>query len=612
MRRAIAVLTAVLTAGVLGTTQAEAGDPDTDVLLGKKGPAGVTSRQPNPGLARSREKSTGQQMFSMRGKNSVAAEGGGYGCSPYVANASGLGQPDEFLEETAYVDFYGEVSCNFYLYSIEAIAGVIDRSESWQGQNFNGNILGTGTYWYSQEDYFGASQGSIGLSASRYDGGRNVEAAIEAWLLAPEGFIWDSCNPLIGLRYLACDGLGTNYLHVVVGNFGFGSGLTRVCRDLRTPLDDEQRRVNLPSGSTPASTRILNKPVFASLKTAVTSFKKDLCLKNNATEVGTLADQRGQALWNDAVTTAKGSSRPHDDRALYWARLHMTSAIHQYRRVSIDIAGTEQRLDRPSRGMTSHVFDRGTAKKAFISGFDPFQLDTALYRGNPSGASVLLLDNEIVNGAEVEVVIFPVRYEDFNDRVVEQVFDPHLRAGTQKATIITTVSQGGSDKFELEFYNGRRRAAPDLSGPLPDNRNKPPTVGILFPDGTGTYQSPVTPPVDGGAEFVQTTLPVGSMLVGPTLVDRTCDEQPPGAGSRRCPPTGPTAGSISVQGSGGGYLSNEIAYRVTRLRDAIGQPTPAGHVHTPLVAPPSGPGDPGFGMLAAQYSAILSAAITAS
>jgi pyrrolidone-carboxylate peptidase len=48
-------------------------------------------------------------------------------------------------------------------------------------------------------------------------------------------------------------------------------------------------------------------------------------------------------------------------------------------------------------------------------------------------------------------------------------------------------------------------------------------------------------------------------------------------------PDGPTPGSIAVAGSGGGYLSNESAYRTTRLREATGAQLPGGHVHTPVL-----------------------------
>jgi pyrrolidone-carboxylate peptidase len=40
---------------------------------------------------------------------------------------------------------------------------------------------------------------------------------------------------------------------------------------------------------------------------------------------------------------------------------------------------------------------------------------------------------------------------------------------------------------------------------------------------------------------------------------------------------------ISVQGSGGGYLSNEISYRSIVLRNTYNPILPVGHIHTPRI-----------------------------
>ncbi len=40
---------------------------------------------------------------------------------------------------------------------------------------------------------------------------------------------------------------------------------------------------------------------------------------------------------------------------------------------------------------------------------------------------------------------------------------------------------------------------------------------------------------------------------------------------------------IAVNGSGGGYLSNEISYRSIRLRDQLNSTIPTGHIHTPRI-----------------------------
>ena len=62
-------------------------------------------------------------------------------------------------------------------------------------------------------------------------------------------------------------------------------------------------------------------------------------------------------------------------------------------------------------------------------------------------------------------------------------------------------------------------------------------------------------------------------------------------------PDGPTEGSTARAGGGGDYLSNEIAYRATLLRDRLGlhDRLPGGHVHTPVLQFGAGNTDPATG-----------------
>ncbi|MFF1709196.1 pyroglutamyl peptidase, partial [Streptomyces sp. NPDC058268] len=70
---------------------------------------------------------------------------------------------------------------------------------------------------------------------------------------------------------------------------------------------------------------------------------------------------------------------------------------------------------------------------------------------------------------------------------------------------------------------------------------------------------------------------------------------PPGG----APPAGPTDGSTAREGGGGNYLSNEIAYRATLLRDRLGlhDRLPGGHVHTPILQFGTGNTDPATGKI---------------
>src|SRR5699024_5679425 len=64
-------------------------------------------------------------------------------------------------------------------------------------------------------------------------------------------------------------------------------------------------------------------------------------------------------------------------------------------------------------------------------------------------------------------------------------------------------------------------------------------------------------------------------------VNTRVTEVPPGKDDPVERADGPTAGSASRRGGGGDYLSNEIAYRNTLLRDRAGRHIPAGHIHLP-------------------------------
>ena len=68
-----------------------------------------------------------------------------------------------------------------------------------------------------------------------------------------------------------------------------------------------------------------------------------------------------------------------------------------------------------------------------------------------------------------------------------------------------------------------------------------------------------------------------SLVASPAL------EIPAGGTEPVTQPDGPTPGSVAREGGGGDYLSNEIAYRATLLRDALGLDIPGGHLHTPVL-----------------------------
>ncbi|MGW1980035.1 pyroglutamyl peptidase [Streptomyces sp. NPDC001889] len=296
--------------------------------------------------------------------------------------------------------------------------------------------------------------------------------------------------------------------------------------------------------------------------------------------------RHGAALWERAVDRAQGRGPARgdlsrdDDRPLYWARLAMTRELRQWE-PGFTVAPERRarlldRLERSSRGQDSMGFPgaRGRGddrvKRVVMTGFDPFTLDRDIRISNPSGATALALDGTWIRTADgparIETAVFPVRWQDFADGSVERT----LRARLPEADLFTTVSQGRPGRFDIERTNGAWR------GGFPDNEN-------ISDTGTVPVSDPATQP-----QWTSSTLPHAAITAADTgrfaVHDNTAVTEIPAGGTTPVNrPDGPTEGSTARSGGGGNYLSNEIAYRATLLRDRLGLTIPGGHVHTPVL-----------------------------
>ncbi|CAM5231561.1 Pyroglutamyl peptidase OS=Streptomyces alboniger OX=132473 GN=CP975_10780 PE=4 SV=1 [Streptomyces alboniger] len=306
--------------------------------------------------------------------------------------------------------------------------------------------------------------------------------------------------------------------------------------------------------------------------------------------------REGSGLWQRAVGRAQGRGPAggdlsrDDDRPLYWARLAMTRDVRTWEPgfglTSTQRAALMDELERTSRGQTTvrHPQGRKKTKRILVTGFDPFTLDRDIRISNPSGATALALDGTVIETADgparIETVVFPVRWQDFTAGTVERTLRPYLR----NVDLFTTVSQGRVGRFDVERTNGAWR------GGFADNDD----LGV-----TGTV--PVTDP-DSQPQWTTTTLPYAKIVAADTgrfpVYDNTeVTEIPAGGTDPVVRPDGPTPGSSAREGGGGDYLSNEIAYRATLLRDRLGlhDVLPGGHVHTPVLEFGAGNTDPATG-----------------
>ncbi|MFE1169269.1 pyroglutamyl peptidase [Nocardiopsis sp. NPDC058789] len=325
---------------------------------------------------------------------------------------------------------------------------------------------------------------------------------------------------------------------------------------------------------------------------SVDRFEEELCAASDLDGASTVVRSHGDALWRDAVQRVQapgeveGDLSAEDDRPLYWARLSMTSALHRWE-PGFALSGTERAalvadLERRSRGQDGEDFAEAPGdadvKHVVVTGFDPFRLDNDIRQANPSGAAALALDGAVLETADgvavVKAMMYPVRWRDFTDGMVEQSLLPYY-TGDHQADAVITVSQGSPGRFDLEAHNGAWRGGSE------DNEALGTPEIIPVPEGVPT----VTPQPQWSDSSLDRPAIVEETTGSPfPVVDNTqVTEIPAGGTEPVVRPDGPTPGSEARSGGGGNYLSNEIAYRNTLLRDATGKDVPAGHIHTPVL-----------------------------
>lgn len=322
--------------------------------------------------------------------------------------------------------------------------------------------------------------------------------------------------------------------------------------------------------------RQLMPSVLSSLKSNLEAFNLHLSQTKNLSDLQKVVIADAHKLWLDAINIYAKNNQ-FDDRPLYWARLQMTRALRQtesFKRLQpMQKEKLLWQLELLTRGQRDVKFDHNTQLKILVTGFDPFFLDWHLDQSNPSGAVAMALDDLLMTSneqsVEIESLIVPVRFEDFDKGMIEELLTPYLV--DKQVDMIITVSMG-RDAFDLERFPGLRRSAK-----APDNQN------VL----TGASAiNPLIPRLKNkllkGPEFIEFSLPAKAMANVPGEFEVNDNHEVTTTKRSFSPLTlNELSDSISVQGSGGGYLSNEISYRSLVLRDSYNPGLPVGHIHTP-------------------------------
>ncbi len=317
------------------------------------------------------------------------------------------------------------------------------------------------------------------------------------------------------------------------------------------------------------------------IKTIVDEFIEKVITQDiTIEEIKTLVEEKAKALWKTSVKQVQGGNL--DDRPLYWARNKMQTWLKRNPlfKDQIDIEkslvkkGTE--LDKiiilfeeKSRNYTGIDFSKaGNKKKILITGFDPFLLNSFdhkykngfnILQSNPSGCVALSLENKSIENAFIQTLIVPVRYIDFDDSQENNkgqgkgIIEKYIEKFIDEVDMIITISQYRPKQNVIDMFSTLTR------GGFNDNQ-----------DFTRENQSKA---IISNDEWIKTSLPVSFSNIPLVKMNwRFNDENHPEN-------TFPTENQKLTEGSGGDYLSNEIFYRVAKMRKDKRPNLPTGHFH---------------------------------
>ncbi|HIP49463.1 MAG TPA: hypothetical protein EYG92_10935 [Lutibacter sp.] len=320
---------------------------------------------------------------------------------------------------------------------------------------------------------------------------------------------------------------------------------------------------------------------------------------NFYSNVKTLVEDSAADIWNQAVVTVQANNNANpDNRPLYWARIKMQVALKSHPYFNGGINNTDldtliKIFEEKSRNYTGVDFSNAPtgAKKILITGFDPFQLNPMTYgidaikTQNPSGIVALYLHGKTIvdnlgNEGYIQCSIFPVRYTDFDSDVVEDLVTPFL-TNNSVDMIMSLSLNGGAYYFDLERFAAKNR------GGFHDNLN------------VGAFKLNFIPNIGLGSEFYETTLPVDKVITSAVTNNFSLnlqkffyDQSYEATNDRKHIVKNNTEPNTninsfnkseiigkSIKGSGSNYLSNEIFYRIARVRVSKSSSVKTGHFH---------------------------------
>ena len=334
-----------------------------------------------------------------------------------------------------------------------------------------------------------------------------------------------------------------------------------------------------------------------------------------------LVEKHASNIWEYAKHYVQGVKQndgtyiggTYDDRPLYWARLEMEVALKKHQCFKGQVRGWKvlpgtklaefiQLFEEKSRNYTGINFSEAPvgAKKILITGFDPFGLRNNIEQSNPSGVVALALHGRTIeykpNATSpttigyIQSMIFPVRYEDFDKGYVERYIYPHLH----EVDMIVTISQGRHWYYDIERFAGSWRGEKHN-----DNMNKTKIKVTYYHVIESLNNESIIEPTLFVPPYFETTLPFDFMfekgrefeipvifnqyltmvgmdnpIIEKGILDDDCSLKTIDKEIRE---------KDKIIGSGDDFLSNEIFYRVSLLRNNCNPTLKSGHLHVPVL-----------------------------
>lgn len=283
-----------------------------------------------------------------------------------------------------------------------------------------------------------------------------------------------------------------------------------------------------------------------------------------------------------------------DDRPLYWARIAMQVILKRQYVFIKDIltlpqeqqdlffeksvvpktsklAEVIQLFEEKSRNYTEIDFSKANGKKkVLITGFDPFILNQFdndylksvtnpnIKQSNPSGVVALSLADSNELGAFIQTMVIPVRYTDFdsdqsnNSGQGEGIIEKYIGKFISQVDMIITISQAGPNDYNIDKYATATRGG--------------------FNDNQDYIRIENTHALSTSFEWIETTLPKEFTNISNVEYNWNYDD-------KNGQITPPKLNQKIHYGSGGDYLSNEIFYRVAKLRNELRPNLATGHFH---------------------------------